>query len=115
MMNIEMARDYLKRAKRCLQEAESAFKDDDAPMAIRRAQEAKNKLPLELTRDLDELASLIAELASIRGPAFYGYEREGIPAYKAFNIQYANEILSKVKKHFTAIENTITKSLKNSI
>ena len=39
MNNYEMAEDYLKRAARCLAEAENALKDGDHPMAIRRSQE----------------------------------------------------------------------------
>lgn len=39
MKSHEMAEDYLKRAGRCLDEAEEAFKDGDYPMAIRRSQE----------------------------------------------------------------------------
>lgn len=39
MKSYEMAEDYLKRAGRCLQEAESAFRENDYPMAIRRSQE----------------------------------------------------------------------------
>gem|GEM_PF-2406179 len=34
-----MAKDYIKRAERCLLESESAFSDGDYPMAVRRAQE----------------------------------------------------------------------------
>ena len=36
----EMARDYIKKAKRCLAEATVAFNEKDYPMAIRRAQES---------------------------------------------------------------------------
>ena len=126
MINTEMAKDYMHRAERCLKEARLALDEKDPPSAIRRSQEAlelitkaylrligieypkthdvsdillehRDKLPPELKNNIKDLAKLISELASIRGPAFYGYEREGIPAYKAFNIQYANEILSKVK------------------
>jgi len=35
-----MAEDYLKRSRRCLEEAENALKDGDYPMAIRRSQES---------------------------------------------------------------------------
>lgn len=39
MNSYEMAEDYLKRAERCLGEAENAFQENDYPMAIRRSQE----------------------------------------------------------------------------
>ena len=39
MINIEMARDYLVRARRCLREAELAYREGDAPSTVRRAQE----------------------------------------------------------------------------
>jgi HEPN domain-containing protein len=39
MNSYEMAEDYLKRAGRCLAEAENALRDGDYPMAIRRSQE----------------------------------------------------------------------------
>lgn len=39
MNNYEMAEDYLKRAERCLREAENALGDGDYPMAVRRSQE----------------------------------------------------------------------------
>jgi HEPN domain-containing protein len=39
MNSYEMAEDYLKRAERCLREAESAFAENDYPMAVRRSQE----------------------------------------------------------------------------
>jgi len=35
--------------------------------------ENADKLPEELKENIKELADLISELASIRGPAFYGY------------------------------------------
>jgi HEPN domain-containing protein len=39
MKSHEMAEDYLRRAGRCLDEAEDAFNEDDYPMTIRRSQE----------------------------------------------------------------------------
>ncbi|MCD6510558.1 MAG: HEPN domain-containing protein [Thermoprotei archaeon] len=136
MINIEMAKDYILRGKRCLREAELAFSEEDAAMTIRRAQEAlelalkallrllgieyprthdvsdvllefKDKLPEELRDGIEELAKLVAELAAIRGPAFYGYEREGIPASQAFSMNYAGEIFTKVKEYFKVIESVI--------
>lgn len=42
--------------------------------------------------------SLLTELSRVRGPAFYGYEREGIPASEAFSKEYAGDIFQKVSK-----------------
>jgi len=36
MINIEMARDYLVRARRCLRKAELACREGDAPSTVRR-------------------------------------------------------------------------------
>ncbi len=69
--------------------------------------EFKDKLPEELRDGIEELAKLVAELAAIRGPAFYGYEREGIPASQAFSMNYAGEIFTKVKEYFKVIESVI--------
>jgi hypothetical protein len=41
---------------------------------------------------------LLGELAGVRGPAMYGYEREGIPSSKLFGVEYAEEVFSKVKE-----------------
>lgn len=41
---------------------------------------------------MEDLAKLVAELAAVRGPAFYWYEREGVPAEKAFEIEYAERV-----------------------
>ncbi|MEM1538282.1 MAG: HEPN domain-containing protein [Candidatus Nezhaarchaeales archaeon] len=136
MINVEMARDYLLRAKRCLNEARLALADNDAPAVIRRSQEAlelavkallralaieyprahdvsdallrhKDKLPTNISGRAEELAILVSELASIRGPAFYGYEREGIPAGKAFTMKYAEEIHVKVQSYVDVIDATL--------
>ncbi|MEM2498445.1 MAG: HEPN domain-containing protein [Candidatus Nezhaarchaeales archaeon] len=139
MINVEVARDPLLRAKRCLSEAGLALVDKDAPALIRRSQEAlkfavkallrslaieyprahdvsdallkhKDKLPASIREKTKELAALVSELASIRGPAFYGYEREGIPASKAFTTNYAEEIHVKVQSYVNII-NTALKPL----
>ena len=144
MINIEMARDYLHRAGRCMAEAENALADSDAPMAIRRAQEAlglsakallramaieyprahdvsdallanADALPEELRANVGELASLVSELAAIRGPAFYGYEREGIPASKAFSLDYARDICAKVKAYVGLMKSALEPFLKSSL
>lgn len=138
MINIEMARDYLLRAKRCLKEAKLALHEGDPPMTIRRSQEAlelatkavlrylaieyprehdvgdalteiENKLPSYLRSSLPELKQLLTELAELRGPAFYGYEREGIPASKAFSHERAETIFQRVKKLVKACSKFLTK------
>jgi hypothetical protein len=125
MKNLEMAKDYLFRAKRCLEEANFAFKAKDYPGSVRRSQESleltaksllrylgveypkehdvsdaleviKDKLPSSIKQRLKEFKRLLTELAEVRGPAFYGYEREGIPPSKAFGKAYAWEKLKGV-------------------
>ncbi len=39
----------------------------------------ENKLPENLRKNVKDLSSLVSELAAIRGPAMYGYEREEFP------------------------------------
>ncbi len=58
---------------------------------------ASERLPDYLRAKVDELKSLVAELARVRGPAFYGYELEGIPAGEIFTTEYASEVLRKTK------------------
>ena len=55
------------------------------------------RLPDYLKGRVEELKSLLSELARVRGPAFYGYETQGIPANQAFTSEYAKEVLSKTK------------------
>ncbi|MDW8063317.1 MAG: HEPN domain-containing protein [Candidatus Caldarchaeum sp.] len=122
-----MARDYASRAEWCLSEAETAFDKGNYPICVRRAQEAlelatkavlrylgveyprehdvgealqavEDKLPNYLREMLPEMRKLLTELASMRGPAFYGYERELIPAGRAFGRDRAMEVLNKVQK-----------------
>lgn len=141
MINIEMARDYALRARRCLREADLALNEGDAASTIRRAQESlelmvkallrlvsieyprshdvsdallehSDKLPRELKDRIEELAKLVSELASIRGPAFYGYEREGIPASQAFSLNYAQEVLIKVRNYVVLIGKIIDEYVK---
>ncbi|MBS7626800.1 HEPN domain-containing protein [Candidatus Bathyarchaeota archaeon] len=126
MKSLEMAADYIYRANRCLREAEFALSESDYAGTVRRSQEAlelsvkavlrsmaveyprehdvgealdiiKDRLPPSLSTNLTRLKELLTELSRIRGPAFYGYEREGIPASKAFNSEYAQRTYSEVK------------------
>lgn len=70
-----------------------------------------DKLPKNIAKNLEELSSLISELASIRGPAFYGYEREGIPASEAFKLKYAQEVYGKVEKYLKLISRLLEEKL----
>lgn len=125
MKNIEMAADYAFRAERCLREAELALAEHDFPGTVRRSQEALElavkavlrylaieyprehdvgealtqvigKLPSHLKERIPATQALLTELTRVRGPAFYGYEREGIPARKAFSRKYAEDVFHKV-------------------
>ena len=127
MINIEMAEDYSERAKRYIREAERAFLERDFPTTVRRSQEALElgvkavlrylaieyprehdvgdalhellgKVPEDIESEIPNLKALLSELARARGPAMYGYEREGIPAGKAFGEEYAGEKLKEVKE-----------------
>lgn len=127
MINIEMAWDYIDRAKRYAIEAERAFLDNDFPTTVRRSQEALElaikamlrylaieypkehdvgdvlfevleKIPDFLKNRIPRMRELLSELARVRGPAMYGYEREGIPASRAFGKEYAKETLREVKE-----------------
>jgi len=128
MRTSEMVDDYVYRSNRCLREAEQAIAERDFAGAVRRSQEAlelaikavlrylaveyprehdvgdgldvvQDKLPDYLKEKLPNLKQLLTELARVRGPAFYGYEREGIPASKAFGEDYAETTFKKVKEY----------------
>jgi len=132
LMNKEMARDYLERSLRCLEEASMALSKGDYAGTVRRSQEAlelclksslramgieypkehdvsdvleaeEHRLPGQMREALEEIKDLSRELASLRGPALYGYEREGIPASKAFKRDYASSVFEKVRGHVEAI------------
>ncbi len=121
-----MARDYAERAKWLVKEAENALNAENALICVRRTQEAlelsakaalrrlaieyprdhdvsealgaaSERLPNEIREKLPETMTLLAELARIRGPAFYGYEQEGIPASEAFTREYAANTFRRSK------------------
>ncbi|MEM2925794.1 MAG: HEPN domain-containing protein [Methanocellales archaeon] len=60
--------------------------------------EVREKVPDYLKEKIPVMRELLYELARVREPAMYGYEREGIPASKAFGREYANEKLKAVKE-----------------
>lgn len=121
-----MARDYADHAKWAIREAESALAGGNHAICVRRSQEAMElaakavlrrlaieyprehdvsdafgasaeRLPEYLSVRVEEIKSVLAELARVRGPAFYGYEAEGIPASRAFTKEYASETLTKTR------------------
>jgi HEPN domain-containing protein len=121
-----MARDYAESAKWAIREAESALAGGNPAICVRRSQEAMElsakavlrrlaieyprehdvsdafgasaeRLPEYLRTKVDEIDVVLAELARVRGPAFYGYEAQGIPASQAFTRKYASETLMKTK------------------
>lgn len=132
MRTDEMARDYLDRATWCLNEAERALSKENYPICVRRSQEAlelavkallrsfaveypkeqdvgdavayiEEKLPDSVRSEIASIKKLLTELSRVRGPAFYGYERESIPASKAFSEAYAREIFGEVQNVVTLL------------
>lgn len=126
MRSTRMAKDYAERASWVLKEAEGALVAANYAICVRRSQEAlefsakaalrrlaieyprehdvsealeaaADRLPDDVRRQLEEIKTLSAELARIRGPALYGYEAEGVPASEAFTRDYAAMTLDRVK------------------
>lgn len=58
---------------------------------------AAARLPPYLADHVEELKKMLTELARVRGPAFYGYEAEGIPASQAFTQEYSSKTLEKTR------------------
>ena len=125
MNTLRMARDYLKRATRCLHEAGGAFNDQDYPMVVRRAQEcvelslkaALRLLGIEYPREHDVSQILLSVqdrlpkwfnaekyadhsrvLVSKRGPAMYGHEELLTPASEIFGVKDAEEALKMARE-----------------
>ncbi|MHA1607978.1 MAG: HEPN domain-containing protein [Candidatus Freyarchaeota archaeon] len=125
-----MAKDYIKRAERCLLESESAFSDGDYPMAVRRAQECvelslkaalrafaieypkrhdvgdalnllKGKAPAWFSSRIPHLSAVSSDLARKRGPAMYGYESELKPASELFSSKDAEDALTAARETLT--------------
>lgn len=141
MINLQMAADYLKRSLSCLEEAKAALEREDYPLCVRRSQESlemaaksllralaieyprtydvgplllsvSNRLPEPIRGHADQLSSLISELAAIRGPAMYGYEREGVPPSEIVSEGYAREVLEEVRNYVDMISNSLIPILK---
>jgi HEPN domain-containing protein len=121
-----MAQDYAQRAKWSLKEAEDAVSGGNNAICVRRSQEAlelaakavlrrlaieyprehdvsealeaaRGRLPSYIRARMEEFKKMLIELARVRGPAFYGYEAEEIPASQAFTKEYATETLGKTR------------------
>ncbi|MGP8071172.1 MAG: HEPN domain-containing protein [Candidatus Bathyarchaeia archaeon] len=126
MKTTNMAKDYAERAQWSLKEAEDALRNGKNAICVRRSQEALElsakavlrrlaieyprehdvseamntaapKLPPYLANHVEELKTMLTELARVRGPAFYGYETEGIPASQAFTPEYSSKTLEKTR------------------
>jgi HEPN domain-containing protein len=122
-----MARDYANRAERIMDEAENALSTGDAAISVRRTQEAlelaakavlrrlaieyprehdvsealeavSQRLPDYLKTRVDEIKVMLVELAKVRGPAFYGYEAEGIPASQASRESTPRRLLGRLNR-----------------
>lgn len=143
LINLEMAADYLRRALSCLKEAEMALSSGDPALCVRRSQESvelavkallravaveyprkhdvsdallefADKMPEPIRREINDIAALVSELAAVRGPAMYGYEREGIPASRAFSRAYAEEVLSRVTRVVRLVEENLVPKLREA-
>ena len=126
MKSTNMAKDYAERAQWSLKEAEDAVRNGKNAVCVRRSQEALElstkavlrrlaieyprehdvseavntaaaRLPPYLADHVEELKKMLTELARVRGPAFYGYEAEGIPASQAFTQEYSSKTLEKTR------------------
>jgi len=126
LKSTNMAKDYADRAQWSLKEAEDALRNGKNAICVRRSQEAlelstkavlrrlaieyprehdvseamdtaADQLPPYLSDHVAELKTMLTELARVRGPAFYGYEAEGIPASQAFTQEYASKTLERTK------------------
>ncbi|MBS7247535.1 MAG: HEPN domain-containing protein [Candidatus Jordarchaeales archaeon] len=136
-MNTEvMAKDYLKRAERCLLESEHALLDGDYPMTVRRAQECvelslkaalraftieypkrhdvgdalpliRDKVPDWFSSKIPQLSATSSDLARKRGPAMYGYESELKPASEIFGKNDAEEAFNSAKETFALCKRLI--------
>jgi HEPN domain-containing protein len=117
-----MAQDYIKRVNRCFKESKDAFKDEDYPITIRKAQEcvelslkavlrfiaieyprdhdvssaleiARDKFPVWFSKKITEFMRISRDLSKKRGPAIYGYEAQQKPTSDIFSREDANEAL----------------------
>lgn len=121
-----MAKDYLRRARSRLIDAEAALKRGDYPETVRYSQEcveltlkaclrtvgleypkvhdvgdilkiSRNKLPEWLRKEVDTLAEISRELSEKRAPSMYGIEALGKTPSQLFNKKDGEEALQKAK------------------
>jgi len=60
-----------------------------------------DRLPPPLADSLPEMRESLSTLARLRGPAFYGYEQEGVTASESFGGEAAMKILEVVRRLVT--------------
>lgn len=121
-----MAKDYLRRAKSRLIDAESALKRGDYPETVRYSQEcveltlkaclrtvaveypkvhdvgdilkiSQHKFPEWMKEEIDTLADISRDLAEKRAPSMYGIETLGKTPSQLFNKKDSEEALQKAK------------------
>jgi HEPN domain-containing protein len=138
MITDELAGEYIFRAKRRLEEAHLGMEKHDYPIVVRNSQESLelaikgllrlyaieypkehdvsrvidyvvDKIPAKLRTQLKSSKQLMTELAKKRGIALYGLEREGIPARKLFDREYAEKILERVQNIVLLCDGVYTK------
>ena len=117
----------MRRARRCLMDAENAFNDSDYPMAVRSQECVEMSLKAVLRafgieypkkHDVSDALDLIEnfpewfssklhavkeisrDLAKKRGPAMYGYELELKPAFELFDEDDAVKAINSAKEVF---------------
>ena len=123
----KLARDYIRRARSRLIDAEYALRRGDYPEVVRYSQECvelslkaalrfvgieypkvhdvgdvlienAEKFPMWSSDLIQELARISSELALARGPSMYGDEVRGIPPSELFDEDDAKEALRKAKR-----------------
>ena len=131
-----MARDYLKRAKSRLIDAESALKRGDYPETVRYSQESvelmlkaclrtvaveypkvhdvgdvlklsRKKFPKWMRREIDKLAEISHDLTDKRAPSMYGIEALGKTPSQLFDKEEAEEALEKAKYTYRIVSRFI--------
>lgn len=136
MNNLEMAKDYLSKARRRQREASVALREGDYSMCVRNSQEClelaaksllrffaieypkehdvgdaleriKHLLTGKLVERLKEISGLMTELAQSRGLALYGDEARGIPSSQLFSRDYASSVLNQVTETLGLIEELV--------
>ena len=122
-----LARDYMRRARSRLVDAEAALRRGDYPEVVRYSQECvelslkaalrfvgieypkvhdvgdvlienAERFPKWFADIIQELARISSKLALARGPSMYGDEEQGIPPSELFSEEDAKEALQEARK-----------------